>query len=99
MPQEFTDTAKQVMLDELVTNYTTVYVSAHTGDPTLTGAVEVTGGTYARQALAYNAASGDTKTTSATATIPIPGTPTTVSYLGLWSLASGGPGPQRVDCS
>jgi len=89
MAQEFTNAAKVVMLDALVSTYTTVYVSAHTADPTLTGGAEVTGGSYARQALSYNAASGNSKTTSATATIPIPAG-NTVTYLGLWSLASGG---------
>ena len=96
MAQEFTNNAKQVMLDQLVANYTTVYVSAHTADPTLTGGSEVTGGSYARQALSYNAASGNSKTTSATATIPIP-SGNTVSYLGLWSLASGGVFLGQVD--
>ena len=96
MAQEFTDTAKQVMLDELENNYTTLYVSAHTGSPGLTGANEVSGGSYARQALSYNAASGNSKTTSATATIPIP-SGTTVSYLGLWSAVTAGVFLGQVD--
>lgn len=96
MAQEFTNAAKVVMLDALVSTYTTVYVSAHTASPGLTGANEVTGGSYARQALAYNAASGNSKTTSATATIPIP-TGNTVAWLGLWSLASGGVFLGQVD--
>lgn len=97
MAQEFTNAAKNVMLDALVSTYTTVYVSAHTASPGLTGASEVTGGSYARQALSYSASSGGSKATSATATIPIPGTPTTVSWLGLWSLASGGVFLGQVD--
>lgn len=88
MAQEFTNTALNVMLDALISNYTTIQVSAHTASPGLTGANEVTGGSYARQTITYNAASTGTKTIVATATIPIPGTPTTVSFLGLWGDAT-----------
>ena len=96
MAQEFTNAAKTRMLDQLVSSYTTLYVSAHTATPNLTGASEVTGGSYARQALAYNAASGNSKTTSATATIPIPAG-VTVAWLGLWSAVTAGTFLGQVD--
>lgn len=92
MAWEFSSEALEHMLDAL--DARGLYVSAHTADPSTTGANEVTGGTYARQALSYNAASGTggtaSMTLSASPTIPIPGTPTTVSYLGIWDISTAG---------
>ena len=79
------------MLDQL--DAQGLYVAAHTADPGTTGASEVSGGSYARQSLSYNSASGSggtaSMTLSANPTIPIPGTPTTVSYLGIWKSLAG----------
>lgn len=92
MAWEFSSESLVIMLDAL--DAEGLYVSAHTADPGTTGTNEVTGGTYARQALSYNAASGTggtaSMTLSASPSIPIPGTPTTVSFLGIWNIASAG---------
>lgn len=90
MAWEFSSEALEHMLDAL--DARGLYVSAHTADPTTGGTTgEVSGGTYARQALTYNAASGTggtaTMTLSANPTIPIP-SGNTVSYLGIWDHVS-----------
>ena len=100
MAQEFSNTAKQKMLDGLIVEYTTLYVSAHTATPGLTGANEVSGGSpaYARKALTYAAASGNSKATTGTVTLDIP-TSTTVAWLGLWSAVTSGTFLGQVDIS
>jgi hypothetical protein len=85
MAQEFTNGAKDDMLDAL----STVYVAAHDGSPGLTGANEISGGTYARILCSYNAASGGSKTLSSSATINIP-SGNTITWLGIWDAASVG---------
>lgn len=65
------------------------YVSLHTADPGTTGASEVTGGTYARVAVTWNAASSGTVTNSNTLTINLPAS-TTASYFGIWSASTTG---------
>lgn len=65
------------------------YISLHTGDPGTTGANEVTGGSYARQRPAFNAAaSGSVKNTSAVNFTLMP--TATVTYIGVWTASSGG---------
>lgn len=90
MAWEFSSEALVIMLDQL--DAQGLYVSAHTADPGTTGGSEVSGGSYARQSLSYNSATGSGGTASmtlaASPTIPIPGTPTTVSYLGIWKHVS-----------
>jgi len=65
------------------------YVSLHTGDTSTTGANEVTGGTYARVAVTWNAPSGGSVTNSGSLSINLPAT-TTASYFGVWSASTGG---------
>lgn len=67
------------------------YVSLHTADPGTTGASEVTGGTpaYARKAVAWSSAAGGVAAIAAGVTFDVPGA-TTISYVGLWSTATGG---------
>jgi len=59
------------------------YVSLHTADPGTTGASEVTGGTYARVAVTWNAASGGSVSNSGALSINLPAS-TTASYFGVW---------------
>jgi len=96
MAQEFTDFAKNFMLDALDTGV--IYVSAHTATPGLTGANEVTGGTpaYARQLAGYNAASGGSMALTATETLDIP-SGVTVSFLGIWDAVTAGNFLGQVD--
>ena len=65
------------------------YVSLHTGDPGGTGANEVVGGSYARQAGTWNAASGGNLDNSNAPSFSVPAS-TTVSHFGLWSAPTGG---------
>lgn len=64
------------------------WISAHTGDPSTTGANEVTGGTYARQQTTWAAASGGSRAGSQV-TIPIPAA-TTVTHWGFWTASTAG---------
>ena len=67
----------------------TAYVSLHTADPGLTGASEVAGGSYARQAVAFDAAaSGATQNTAIEDFTNMPAV--TVTHGGVWDAVSGG---------
>ena len=82
----FTDTT----LNEVVEAATVLgdWISAHTGDPSTTGANEVTGGSYAREQTTWGAAaSGDQTGTQVSITIP---GGNTVTHWGIWSAVSGG---------
>jgi hypothetical protein len=65
------------------------FVSLHTADPTTTGGSEVTGGTYARVAVTWNAASAGAVTNSNALSINLPAT-TTAAYFGIWSALTAG---------
>jgi hypothetical protein len=65
------------------------YVSLHTADPGTTGASEVTGGTYARIAVAWNSPSSGSVTNSGALSINLPAS-TTASYFGVWSASTAG---------
>lgn len=65
------------------------YVSLHTGDPGATGANEVTGGSYARQAVTLSAASN--KASSNSGALNFTGMPAaTITHVGIWTAASDG---------
>lgn len=67
----------------------TVYVSLHTADPGETGASEVTGGSYAREAVTFAAASGGTVASSADLTFAsMPAA--TITHTALWDASSAG---------
>lgn len=74
------------------TTYTpvaTVYASLHTADPGLTGASESTGGSYARQATAFDAPSGGA--TANTAEENFTSMPaSTVTHFGVWDASTVG---------
>ena len=84
----FSAAARNAMLDQVGTLATRV--SLHTADPGTTGTSEVTGGAYARQTIAWAAASNGSKVTtgSPAATLPVPAG--TVTHFGLWSASTGG---------
>ena len=71
---------------------TTVYLSLHTAAPGETGANEVVGAGYARQAVAWGAPTNGVGTNSGTVTVPVPtsGGPFAVTHVGLWDAVSGG---------
>lgn len=80
------DAKKNSILDAA---YQSVFVSLHTGNPGTTGADEVTGGSYARQAENFGAASSGELTNASDITFTdMPAA--TVTYVGFWTLVSGG---------
>lgn len=85
---------RQRLLDSFGTTYG--FAAAYTGDPGATGvANEVTGGTpaYARKAVTWASASAAAPSIKAlAATFPVFDIPpaTTVSYIGFWTLVTGG---------
>jgi len=68
-----------------------VYASLHNGNPSTTGANEITGGSpaYARKSVSWAAAASGALTTNAQIVFDVPAG-TTIQYVGFWSLASGG---------
>ena len=60
-----------------------VHVSLHTADPSTTGANEVTGGSYARQAASFGAASGGAGSNDAQVEFTLMPS-CTITYVGLW---------------
>jgi hypothetical protein len=65
-----------------------VATSLHSGDPSTTGANELTGGTYARVTNSWGASSSGTAvTTQATINVPSAAHPT---YFGEWSATTAG---------
>lgn len=71
---------RNAMLDSL----TITHASLHTADPGTNGANEVTGGSYARQAVTMAAASGGTRSASNQPVFSVPAA-TTVAWIGLWN--------------
>ena len=71
---------------------TTYYLALFTSDPSTTGASgEVTGGSYARQAIAFgSASSGSQASTNAQTFTGMPVESSGVPYFGLFTLVSGG---------
>lgn len=66
-----------------------LYLSLHTGDPGQNGANEVTGGSYVRQAITFDAA--DAKKCESSADIEFEGMPAaTVTHVALWDADSSG---------
>lgn len=66
-----------------------LYLSLHTGDPGQNGANEVTGGSYARKAITFDAASS--KKCVSSAAIEFEGMPSaTVSHVCLWDNSTSG---------
>lgn len=82
----FTMTPKNLSLDTIGAQ--SAYLSFHTGDPGLTGANEVAGGTYTRPQTAWSLAANAIKPGSVVhANIP---SGTTITHWGLWTAQTGG---------
>ena len=78
------------MLDALLVAGTTYYLSLHTADPGTTGANELAGGSYARQAITFAAASGGSKASNdAQAFTGMPAVSGDL-WIGIWSAATAG---------
>jgi len=81
------------ILDKVLKNtdftVTTVYMSLHTADPGETGASECTGGSYARQAVAWDSASsGASANTDVESFTGMPAC--TVTHIALWDAPTSG---------
>lgn len=76
------------------------HVSLHTAEPDANGSSEVTGGTYARKAISWAAASAGTSASSAEVVFDVP-TGTTITHLGYWSASTAGTfyGSRALDTS
>lgn len=80
-------------LDALFVTTTTYYLALFTTDPTTSGASgEVTGGSYARQAVVFGtgASAGSKASTTAQSFVGMPAEAGGVPYAAIFSLASGG---------
>ncbi len=81
MANEFSTTAKNLMLDALTANL----ISVHTGDPGSAGANnEVTGGGYARVAAVFNAAASGQRLLNADVEFSGPANED-ATYIGVWN--------------
>lgn len=76
-------------LDAVLVTATTYYLSGHTADPGTTGASELSGGGYARQAITFAAASTGSKASSNAQTMPNAGS-TAVTHTGVWTAVTAG---------
>jgi hypothetical protein len=75
-------------VDDALTGESDTWISLHTASPGTNGANEVAGGSYARVATTWSAASGSSRAGSAV-TINVPAS-TTITHFGIWSAGSGG---------
>ncbi len=89
MPRIPTSGLNSAVVAAGMTPGTTYYLSAHSADPGTTGASELSGGGYARQAIVFGSASGGVIANNAAITIPNAGS-TAVTYFGVWSASSAG---------
>lgn len=83
----FTAAVKNAMLellDETGGAVAVERISLHTADPGTTGASEVAGGSYARQAVAWNPAASGVKANSGSMVFQIPAS-TTITHVGGWT--------------
>ncbi len=69
---------------------TTYYLSLHTADPGTTGANEVTGGSYARQAITFGAASGGVMASTDAQTFTSMPAEAGNLWIGLWTAVTAG---------
>lgn len=81
-----TTTGKNIALDDLGASAT--HVALFNGDPSGAG-TEISGGSYARQSVTWNAASGGNLDSSNTPTFTVPAG-STVNYLAVYDAATGG---------
>lgn len=83
-----------VVLDHILRNQAftppaTVYASLHTADPGETGASEASGGSYARQAITWNAAASGSMTNNGAINFTVMPA-ATITGIGIWDAASNG---------
>ena len=80
-----------VLDNDSYTSPTTVYLGLHTADPTDAGTgTEVSGGSYARQSVAFTVTNNEATNTSAIEFPTATGSWGTVGWVGVWDDVSGG---------
>jgi len=84
----FSEAAKNYMLDQLGANKY-LYASLHNGNPGATGANEISGGSYVRKAITWDAASGGVMNASNQPLFDVPAG-ASVQYVGFWDAESAG---------
>jgi hypothetical protein len=76
--------------DALLGGLSVSHVSLHSGYPDNSGANEISGGSYARQALTFGASSSGVRTqTAGNVDVPVPAA-TTLQHIGFWTALTGG---------
>lgn len=82
-----TAASADTMLDSILVAATVYNMGLNTADPGTTGASEVTGGSYGRQAITFSAASGSSKASGGTdAAQAFTGMPNVaVTFFSVWS--------------
>jgi len=70
---------------------TTYYLSLHSGDPAQNGANEISGGSYARQAIVFTSASAGSESNTASITFTsLPAAAGGLGYFGVWTASTSG---------
>jgi len=70
---------------------TTYYLSLHSGDPAQNGASEISGGSYARQAIVFTSASAGSESNTASITFTsLPAESGGIGYFGVWTASTSG---------
>lgn len=70
---------------------TTYYLSLHSATPGQTGTSEISGGSYARQAITFGSASGGSEASTNSQTFTnLPVESGGIGYFGIWSAATSG---------
>jgi len=84
-------TAENTAIASIFVPGTTYYLSLHSGDPAQTGANEISGGSYARQAIVFGSASGGSEASNASITFTsLPAEASGIPYFGIWTASTSG---------
>jgi hypothetical protein len=81
------DAGENLLLEGLAAGVN--FVSLHTGDPGISGSVEVSASPYARKAVAWATAASGSISSASTIVFDVPGS-TTINHLGYWSADTSG---------
>ena len=84
-------TAENTAIASIFVPSTTYYLSLHSATPGQTGANEITGGSYARQAITFGSATNGAEVSTNSQTFTnLPAESGGIPYFGLWTTATGG---------
>jgi hypothetical protein len=84
-------TSENTAIASIFVPSTTYYMSLHSATPGQNGSNEITGGSYARQAITFGAASGGAEVSTNSQTFTnLPAEASGLPYFGIWTAVSGG---------